>query len=509
MPVMDRTERIFLRLERPGYPFDIAQIIMLESRPEGPLPFEQVRAVFNQRCARSRPLTRVIASAPLGIGEERWASVARLDVDEHVHERVVPEPGDRRALLTAVLEVTAEPLNRDRPLWEAWYLTGMADGTAAVVLRTHHATVDGIGIAQLHDLLFDTEPTPVNVDDEPPPLRHRIGSTPLRRALFEIPTRLVTGVVTTRRIFDRVRAAVPDTLVQVPKDVAHNASAKLGTLLLDRPETDTVALPELPGYIPWATGHPPMTLFNQHVNDPRKALALVSLSLEQVNEVRSAFPQVTVNDILLALVTGSLRDYLAAHEDLPDGPIRTTSPVHVPATDGNAGNGNHFTTVWIDLPVHLPDAMERLVAVSASATAAKRSLRQSQDSWDALADVGDLLLPGVVAAAMAFAGTRAFGLFPPTQNLTTSTVIGSREVRYLATRRITHMYARTIVCPPVHLFMCSYTYAGTIDFSVTTIEELCPDPEALAAGLQTELDRLLSLAGSATHLRGARPDSDT
>ena len=118
--------------------------------------------------------------------------------------------------------------------------------------------------------------------------------------------------------------------------------------------------------------------------------------------------------------------------------------------------------------------------------------------------MGDLLLPGVVAAAMAFAGTRVFGVLPPTQNLTTSTVIGSRELRYLGTRKITHMYARTIVCPPINLFICSYTYDGIIDFSITTIEQLCPDPEALAAGLQTELDRLLTLARPDQPRRGAR-----
>lgn len=105
---------------------------------------------------------------------------------------------------------------------------------------------------------------------------------------------------------------------------------------------------------------------------------------------------------------------------------------------------------------------------------------------------------------MAFAGTRAFGVFPPTQNLTTSTVIGSREVRFLATRKITHMYARTIVCPPVNLFFCSYTYGDIIDFSVTTIEQLCPTPETLTQGLQTELDRLLTRAVGSRSRRPAR-----
>ncbi|MGB8386085.1 MAG: WS/DGAT domain-containing protein, partial [Dermatophilaceae bacterium] len=293
----------------------------------------------------------------------------------------------------------------------------------------------------------------------------------------------------------------PQVMVRIPTRVVQGAGAKLGAVLFNRADPQPVHLPELPGYIPSPTGHPPVIRFNKHVNNPRKALAVISLSLEQVNQVRGAFPQVTVNDVLLALVTGTLRDYLAAHDELPAGPIRTTSPAQVPARAENPSAGNNFTTIWIELPVHLADPAQRLVAVHASATAAKQSLRQSQASWDALADVGDLLLPGVVAAAMAVARTRAFGVLPPTQNLTTSTVIGSRELRYLGRRRITHMYARTIVCPPVNLFMCSYTYDGIIDFSITTIEQLCPDPETLAAGLQTELDRLLTLTRPASPRR--------
>ena len=505
MRALDSTERIFLRLERPGYPFDIAEIILLESSPEGPLPFEQVRAVFNQRCHRSQPLTRVLVPAPLGIGEERWTPAAGLDIDQHVQQRTIPAPGDMAALLGTVIEVSAEPLERGRPLWQAWYLTGMADGAAALVLRTHHATVDGLGIAQLHRILFDTEPTAVDVNQQPPPPRGVGGSTQLRRALFEIPDRIVTEVVTTGRILGRAWGAVPELMVGIPTRVMLGAGARLGAVLFNRAAPDPVRLRALPGYIPSPTGHPPVTLFNKHVDNPRKALAVISLSLEQVNQVRGAFPQVTVNDVLLALVTGTLRDYLTAHDELPTGPIRTTSPAQVPASDGNASAGNHFTTVWIDLPVHLSDPAQRLVAVSASATAAKQSLSESQASWDTLADLGDLLLPGVVTAAMAFAGTRAFGVLPPTQNLTTSTVIGLRELRYLGTRKITHMYARTIVCPPINLFICSYTYAGIIDFSITTIEQLCPDPEALAAGLQTELDRLLTLTSPASPSASGSP----
>ena len=163
MPAMSSTERIYLRMERPGFPCDIAGINVLEPSPEGALPFEAVRAVFDQRRHQSPLLTLMLAPAPLGIGEDRWTQAASLDIDAHVHHRQVPPPGDMQALLATVLEVSKDPLDRSRPLWEAWYLSGMAGGAAALLLRTHHAAIDGMGVMQLHRVLFDTEPTTVDL----------------------------------------------------------------------------------------------------------------------------------------------------------------------------------------------------------------------------------------------------------------------------------------------------------------------------------------------------------
>ena len=88
----------------------------------------------------------------------------------------------------------------------------------------------------------------------------------------------------------------------------------------------------------------------------------------------------TVNDILFALVTGTLREYLIANDDLPQVPLRATCPVNIRRPAGKPGSGNYITTIWIDLPVHLSQPAERLLAVSASATAAKASLPESRAS---------------------------------------------------------------------------------------------------------------------------------
>ena len=97
MPAMTSTERIYLRMERPGFPCDIAGINVLEASPQGPLPFEQVRAVFDQRAHRVTPADpQCSRPPPSGIGEDRWTQAATLDIDAHVHHWQVPAPGDIR-----------------------------------------------------------------------------------------------------------------------------------------------------------------------------------------------------------------------------------------------------------------------------------------------------------------------------------------------------------------------------------------------------------------------------
>ena len=169
MPAMNSTERLYLQLERPGFPFDIAGFAVLEAAPEGPLPFEQVRALFHQRYQQSPLMTRAVAPAPLGIGQDRWTDVGSLDIDLHMHHLRVPPPGDMDTVLAMILELSEAPLDRSRPLWDAWYLTGMAEGISVLLVRTHHASIDGMGIMQLQRILYDSKPTPVDPNQLAPP----------------------------------------------------------------------------------------------------------------------------------------------------------------------------------------------------------------------------------------------------------------------------------------------------------------------------------------------------
>lgn len=499
MKPMTPTERIFLNLEQPGYPIDIVGIFLLAADPAGPLPFDHVRWRLLERTRTMPVFWRKVAHAPMGIGEDRWVSAAHFNIDDHLSRMTVPEPGDLRALLDLVLEITKEPLDRDKPLWDGVYVEGLADSRTALLLRSHHALVDGVGGMEINETLFDRHPMPVTeaVPDEP--LRGAPEAGLLWRATREVPDRVTREAVASTRLVKAAWQALSEVRYQDGVKAAVNA-VRRPQILLDaagsrvRTIRNKEALPHLPRYIPSAVHHPPKTIFNRHVSEPAKSFAVIDLPFEEIAQVRAGVPGVTAGDVLLALVTGTLRDYLAAHDDLPDRALWTTCPVNVRSGGEAVGEGNNFTTMWIELPVHLEDPLQRLHAVHASAAAAKVSLERSQAGWEALANVGDLLLPGVVHAAMAFAGTPVFEFIPPTLNLTVSTMRGPAASRYFAGREIENFYGRMIICPPVHLFFHSVTYRGMVEFGITSVRQLVPDPDRLADGLRAELDRLLAVA---------------
>ncbi len=517
MDPMNSTERIFFRLERDGYPIDVAGITIIEPSQQGPVPFETVKRSMARVATEVSYLRRRVSPAPLGIGEDHWVMVDAVDIDAHVRQVTCPAPGDERALLDLVLELTAAPLDRSRPLWEVWYVVGMAQGRSSLVLRGHHALTDGVGFMKLYSAVFHADEDIAPLEDSAPESagddlgyveEHRAEREPgvIVRAAAEVPERLLVNTLTGVRIARTLVSGVPQVAAGLGRSLLGKAQAlpaKTGEAADALRGEGTAAipplprLPRLPRFIPSWTSHPPVTRFNRHVTDPTKSMAVASLPLADIEAARGAHPGSTVNDVILALTSGALRRYLEPLGEIPEQPLLTTCPVNVRSTPGRessggaSSGGNAFTAIWVELPVQLDDPVERLAAVHAGSDRAKGHLRGSRASWGLLADVGDLLLPGVVSAAMEFAGSRAFQAFPPTLNLSVSTLRGP-EPLFFHGRKVEHLYARIIICPPVHLFIHAITYDGLVEMGILSVKQLLPDPDRMAGLLRTELDALLA-----------------
>lgn len=517
MELMTSTERIFLRLERDGFPIDVVGVTVIEAGELGPVPFEMVQATMARTVEAAPYLRRRVSAAPLGIGEDHWISQPSIDLDAHVHRTTCPAPGDDQALMNHVLDLTKDPLDRRKPLWETWYIEGLAGGRTALIMRGHHALTDGMGFMKLYQSLFDADPhaeppvLPLESADvtEPgdaagatasgatgataaPTPPGELEPSALVRAVAEVPERMIVNAFTGLRIARAVASTAPEVASRVSKGIARRLGGEAG----QRRESALPRLPRLPRFIPSFTSHPPVTRFNQHVSDTTKSMSVLSLPLAEVEAARAAHPGATVNDVILTVLAGALRSYLEPYGEVPDKPLVTTCPVNVrrnPGRETSSTSGNAFTAIWIELPVHLDDPVERLACVHAGSSRAKSGLSQSRASWDLLSDVGDLMLPSLVSAAMEFAGSKPFQWFPPTLNLSTSTLRGSDQPLYLCGRKVEHIYARTIICPPVHLFVHAITYDGKVDMGVLSVRQIVPDPQRLTDGMRAELDLLLAL----------------
>ena len=151
-----------LRVEDHGLPMHVAALVILDQAPtagsSGPLDLETLRATLEGRLHRVPRLRQVLHRPRMRLGPPAWADDPRFDVRQHVRARAVPAPGDEPALLRECAALNAGRLDRSRPLWELWLLTGLAGGRAGLLIRLHHVVADGIAAMTMMSALFDPGP---------------------------------------------------------------------------------------------------------------------------------------------------------------------------------------------------------------------------------------------------------------------------------------------------------------------------------------------------------------
>jgi diacylglycerol O-acyltransferase / wax synthase len=129
--------------------------------------------MLEQRLDLAPRLRQVSYRPRFGLGPPLWVDDAGFDIRKHVRTRAVPAPGHEETLLTVCAQLNEPPLDRSRPLWERWVLTGLPDGNVAFLIRLHHVVADGIAALALIGALFDVAP------DAPAPAPQRWLSRPM------------------------------------------------------------------------------------------------------------------------------------------------------------------------------------------------------------------------------------------------------------------------------------------------------------------------------------------
>ena len=464
-------DALLLYLETPGVHMHTLKIGVLDiSKVPGGLDFGQIRELLDQRLGALAPFRRQLVETPWKMHHPVWLDNVEIDLNYHVRRAVVAEPGGRRELDDLIGEIAASPLDRSRPLWEMHVAEGLAGGRVAVIGKVHHVLADGVASANILAIALGIrEPGDAGLatgTGSHPPKRQLLASAAREHAtqiggLPRLFGSTVGGVSRVRRR-SRERGAHPD--------LARNFS-------------------------------PPATFLN-HIVMPGRRFATAPLALSDVKSTAKHLG-VTINDVVLAVSAGALRELLLRYDGHADRPLIAGVPVSYDASPDRI-TGNEFSYMTPSLPVHIADPLERLRLAALSADVAKENYRllgpKLTASW--LEYLPPLVAPRTFRWHAGRGGSGGF------MNLTISNVPGPRERAEIAGATVSEFYSVGPLAPGSGMNITVWSYAGQFAISVLTDDRSLADAhEATDAMIRafTELRIAAGLSRELTSVGTAMP----
>jgi diacylglycerol O-acyltransferase / wax synthase len=455
----------FLYGERPDQPMHVGGCMVYEGHITG----DELSRIILERLHLLPRYRQKVVFPPFGLAHPTWEDDPEFDIRHHVEELTLPPPGDDRVLSEFGGQVYAPMLDRGRPLWKLIVLHGRPDGNTAIIWKIHHALVDGISSVDMTMTLHDLTP------DAPPP------------APPTTPWQPEPG----RDWLTLLQDAVRDQLVEAADAWAEEAFRTFRPTEVDRQVRQLTAA--LASSMPAALIPAPPTPFNGPLSAQRQ-FAWAELPFAEVRTVKSALGG-TVNDLVLAVLSGALGRYLRHHGFRTDGvELRAMCPVSMRGPDQRGALGNLVSIMIAPLPVGISDPVERLATV-----------RRAMDRLKEQDQAGGLyalsrLADRIPAAWQALAGQLAV----PTNTLlnTVSTnVPGPQIPLYLAGHKLLAMYPLGIVSANMGLFVAIYSYHQTLTFGLLVDPTLVKDVWYLADCLR---ESYAELKTAAQHAQPAR-----
>ena len=467
----------FLSLETPTTPMHVGVALVLDP-PEGTRSlfspstrYAQIRRVIGQRLHLIPQLRQRAVRVPFGLHHPVWVDDPDFVLDDHLSRASLPSPGGKAELDAFVAGVMSRQLDPDRPLWEMHVVEGLDEDRTALIAKVHHAILDGVSGASVLATFLDLNPRsrvtalPTEWDPAPLPshaqmLRHAASS--LVRQPGETLSTLQAGV-----------EAVADLGM-------HNRE------LVDRGEQPP------PGFFA-----APRTSFNGAVSN-RKRFASVSVPLEDVKLVGQVY-EATVNDVILAVVSGGLRRLLEARGETAEQSMVAMVPVSTRPEGMGAELGNQVSGMLVSLASDIDDPVHRLDAISESARVAKEQEKLHRGRF--LSDLAQIALPALATRlARVMAGTRLFDKVRPPFNVTVSSVRGPDFSLFCAGSRVADMYPVGPITEGIGVNVTVFSYLDRVQFGLLACRRLLPELGEVASYLDEALGELV---GCALDARGA------
>lgn len=480
---MAAADVVFLHRESRTAPQHVGQLAVF-APPSSGFDYDRLVRLLEERISLAPRYRQKVRMVPGHLANPLWIDDPRFDITYHVRRSALPRPGSDTQLLEFCARIQARPLDRSRPLWEMYLVEGLAGGRVAIVTKTHEAMVnerDGVDLAQV---ILDAAPAPRRTV-EPLWMPSAEPSTVdlLRGALGEVVRRPVALTETARAAARDVRAATARATA-----VAGGLATVVHSLLRTSP---TSAL--------------------QVELGEQRRLAIARTDLDDYRRVRAAYGG-SVNDVVLAVVSGALRGWLQSRAEplRRSTAVRALVPVGVAGAPGSPDGAREVgesivpadnlpgrvRPFLVDLPVGEPDPVLRLAQL-------RYAMASHQTSGRAVrADRLAALRGGFAPPTLHALGARAANeLTRRMFSLVVANVPGPQLPVYAAGARMTEMFPFLPLSPGQAMSIALTSYDGGVFFGINGDRDALPDIATVAQLLEESLADLVALATTAGAVR--------
>ena len=453
---LSSADTAWLRMDRPTNLMVITSVLLFDE----PVDIERIRQVYRHRLVGRYPRFRQrVVESRIPMRPPHWEDDPEFDLDHHLHHLALPAPGDTAALQELIGDLMITPLDRNRPLWQVYVVDGYLGG-AAIISRLHHCIADGISLARVMLSLTDgasDADADAGLEDADGNHAGAAGAVP--------GVDLVAGAVRLAATAARQGAEIvtsPSHSVRLVGAIGRNAGTAVRLLLT--PPDGASAIKGDPGI-------------------DRRVAWSSPLPLDSIKQMAHAH-DATVNDVLLAAVSGALRHYLQDH-DSPVPEIQALVPFNLRPLDEPVPRslGNKFGLVLLPLPVGTSGSYRRLVAVH-------RRMREIKRGPDGAVSYGLLSVAGLAPETVE---RRIVDLFSGKGTAVMTNVPGPTEPVYLAGVPVRTALVWAPTSGHIGMSVSIFSYRGEVTVGLMVDSTLVPDPDLIVAALEEELGVLASL----------------
>lgn len=451
----------FLVSEQPNVPLHVAAVAIYEVgdlvNDVGGVDVRKFKQALEAQLHRIPRYREKLQYVPVE-GRPVWVDDPHFNIDYHVRHAALPRPGDIEELKKLTARITTRPLDRSRPLWEMWIIEGLSEDRFAIVNKIHHCMIDGAAGAGVAQILMS--PTPEHEVGEPRPFMPRPAPSAAELALDAAKRMALSPVEVMGSLgaFARRSSNLTGEIgarARAVADLAQNA-------LL--PSSDTPMNGKL---------------------GPHRRIDWLTLQLEDVKAVRRALG-CTVNDVVLATVTGAVRQYLLRRGCSPDGiDFRISAPVSTRGEAERGQMGNRVSAWILRLPIDETDPLAWLRRVN-------EGTRELKENRQALAI--DLMMDAAEYAPASVLSLGARVAAAPI-NMIVTNVPGPQFPLYILGARLLEMHPLVPLLDGTGLGIALFSYDGNLHVGLNADYEMIPDLSAFTALFAQSFLTLFDAAG--------------